>query len=133
LRPLAVILALALVVVGCGAPGVKKPQAPVQAAPRANQLPPPTGQLPQVEFAYDAADVRDPFVPLYAGGMGPDLSRLRIEGVVLAPLGNYAVVNDMVVTAGDQLAGCAVTGIDESGISLDFAGEKFFIAIPAAE
>lgn len=127
-------LALALIfLAGCGKPKTKGPVQPrVQAAPAANQLPPPTGQLPRVEFAYDAGNRRDPFVPLYWVNVGPDLSRLHIEGIVLAPGGDYAVVNDMVVTVGDQLAGCTVTKIDESGITLDFDGERFFVAAPPA-
>jgi len=136
LRPLALILALALIAVaGCSSkprvtPG---PGQQVQAAPQASLLPPPTGQLPQVDFAYDSAGARDPFVPLCWLDAGPDLSKLRIEGVVLAGSGSYAVVNDLVVTVGDQLAGCTVMGIDEDGISLDYDGEQFFVAATSGD
>jgi len=69
-----------------------------------------------------------------SGSKGPDrFAGYRITGIVCAPQGCKAVVNDRVVRPGDDVDGARVVRITKSGIDLEKGGESRFIPVVQKE
>jgi len=69
-----------------------------------------------------------------SGSKGPDrFAGYRITGIVCAPQGCKAVVNERVVRPGDDVDGARVVRITKSGIDLEKGGESRFIPVVQKE
>jgi len=69
-----------------------------------------------------------------SGPKGTDrFAGYRITGIVCAPQGCKAVVNDRVVRPGDDVDGARVVRITKSGIDLEKGGESRFIPVVQKE
>jgi len=113
------------------APTVPAAPAAVPAATAAPRLaPPPPPDQPWGK--------RDPFEIgakwASSGSKGPDrFAGYRITGIVCAPQGCKAVVNERVVRPGDDVDGARVVRITKSGIDLEKGGESRFIPVVQKE
>ena len=98
------------------------------AAPRLAPPPPPD----QPWGKRDPFEIGAKWAP--SGPKGTDrFSGYRITGIVCAPQGCKAVVNDRVVRPGDDVDGARVVRITRSGIDLEKGGESRFIPVVQKE
>jgi len=98
------------------------------AAPRLAPPPPPD----QPWGKRDPFEIGAKWAP--SGPKGTDrFSGYRITGIVCAPQGCKAVVNDRVVRPGDDVDGARVVRITKSGIDLEKGGESRFIPVVQKE
>ncbi len=113
------------------APTVPAAPATVPAATAAPRLAPP----PPPDQGWGK---RDPFeigakwAP--SSSKGPDrFAGFNITGIVCAPQGCKAVINDRVIRPGDQVDGARVVRITKSGIEVEKGGETRFIPVVQKE
>ena len=98
------------------------------AAPRLAPPPPPD----QPWGKRDPFEIGAKWAP--SGPKGTDrFAGYRITGIVCAPQGCKAVVNERVVRPGDDVDGARVVRITKSGIDLEKGGESRFIPVVQKE
>jgi len=96
-------------------------------------------ERPQVE--YRAAELRDPFISilqkedLSQANKSPETEipppKLDIQGIIWGDGPNRAIVNNKVVTEGDNIEGAKVIKIDKDGIIILYSGKEYSFSSPA--
>ena len=77
-------------------------------------------------FTYVSRGRRDPFVPLVARG-GPSPSALpgfTVQALLYDKARPMAIINDAVVTIGDEVGGARVVEIGKSDVVVEYGGER---------
>ena len=84
------------------------------------------------------APVRDPFlqlepvVPVSTNALLHQLNHLRLKAIWRQNGISMAAINRGIYSLGDDVEGCTVTRIDDSGVWLEFDGQKQFLVFTSA-
>ena len=99
-------------------------------------------ELPVV--TYQSQDLRDPFqsiivskvkTPVVAADKKeplPDLSNLKVQGIIWGGRIVQALIDNKVYAVGDKLEGGEITSIDKNEIVLDFSGQVVNLSVAQA-
>jgi hypothetical protein len=99
-----------------------------------------TIQRPRME--YKSENAKDPFraltgsqsedgVTVAREGKTLQASDFTVQGIILGPRFNQAIIDDKVVKIGDTLEEAEIVSIDKTGIIMLFEGEQISLARPA--
>ncbi len=100
-----------------------------------------SGVLERPEVEYKAAGLRDPFVNILkkeelskaneSAGEEIPPPKLDIQGVIWGDGPSRAIINNKVVSAGDNIEGAKVIKISKDGIIILYSGREYSFSSPA--
>lgn len=83
----------------------------------------------------NAMTIMRPSSPGVSGQFGieemPTAGAFILSGVIVSSEGSYSIINDQIVSTGQQISGATVRSITDREVSLDYNGQK--IILPVAD
>ena len=94
----------------------------------------------ELVFVYNTHGKRDPFIPLISENktimdqaswsfISSKLPELRIEGVLFDKTKPLAIINDKIVTKGDNISNCKIVSITREEIVISYMDKEYSVKI----
>lgn len=86
------------------------------------------GSLNAEDFVYDSHGKKDPFSPPVIGVVETtdkeQLAGVKLEGIIWDEENPIAVINDKVVSIGDEVAGAKIVGMTRNEVTFEVDGQQ---------